>query len=251
MRRSDDRSRHLQIAADLRAKILSGDLTEKLPPFKHLMAIYNTSNNTAQRAVGLLKAEGFVEGQQGRGLYIRTKHLEIIDATPYFEPATTGVTYKMLHVGPEHPPKDAARKLGLDATGTAILRKRMALHDDVPIEISWSYYPAPIATGTPLDKPHRIRGGAPAALAALGYHQHQFVDEVQVREPTTEELETLELPPGIPVLRTLRTITAEDGTVLEVVIMVKGGHLYGMRYRQTLGPVGAESQRKPNSLGSW
>jgi GntR family transcriptional regulator len=237
MRRSDDRPRHSQIAADLRAKILSGDLTEKLPPFKRLMAMYNTSNNTAQRAVGLLKAEGFVEGQQGKGLFIRAKRIEIIDATPYFEPATTGVTYQMLHVGPERPPRDAARKLGLDADATAILRKRTALREDVPIEISWSYYPASIATGTVLDKPGRVRGGAPAALAALGFHQHEFTDEVQVREPTTEELETLELPPGIPVLRTLRTITAEDGTVLEVVIMVKGGHLYGMRYRQTLDPV--------------
>lgn len=238
MRRDDDRPRHLQIAADLRAKILAGDLTEKLPPFKILAETYETSNNTAQRAVALLKAEGFVEGHQGKALIIRAHQIQIIDATPYFEPAITRVVYEMLHVGPERPPADAVQKLGLTTPNeTAILRKRLTIRDDIPIEMSWSYYPTHIATGTVLERPRRIRGGAPAALAALGFTQHEFVDEIQVRQPTTEELELLELPAGIPVMRTLRTFTDEAGTVLEVCVIVKGGHLYGMRYRQTLGPV--------------
>lgn len=236
MRRTDDRPRHVQIAADLRAKILSGDLSETLPPFTRLMDLYSTSNNTAQRAVALLKAEGFVEGRQGKALLIRSKQVEIIDAAPYFEPAVSRITYQMLHVGHERPPVDAARKLGLGDSDTAVLRKRLTLRNGDPVEIAWSYYPDSIAAGTALDRPGRIRGGAPAALAAAGWEQHEYVDEIQVREPTTEELEALELPNGIPVMRTLRTITDPDDTVLEVTIMVKGGHLYGMRYRQTLPP---------------
>lgn len=237
MERADSRPRHVQIAADLRAKILSGDLTDKLPPFARLMVAYGTSNNTTQRAVALLKAEGFVEGRQGKALLIRPQHVEIIDAAPYFEPAITHVRYEMLHVGRERPPMDAARKLNLADDATAILRKRIMLRNDIPIEISWSYYPADLAAGTALDQPQRLRGGAPAILAALGHHQHEFMDEVQVREPTTEEFEALDLPAGIPVMRTLRTITDEAGSVLEVTVMVKAGHLYGMRYRQVVvGP---------------
>ena len=234
MRRDDDRPRHVQIAADLRAKILAGDLTEKLPPFKQLMVLYDTSNNTTQRAVALLKAEGFVEGQQGKALLIRQQRIEIIDAAPYYEPATTHVRYEILRVGHERPPMDAARKLNLTDRETAVLRQRIMFRDNSPIEISWSFYPAEIATGTTLEQPQRIRGGAPAALAAQGYHQHAFTDEVQVREPTTEEFEALEIPAGIPVMRTLRTITDAAGTVLEVTVIVKAGHRYGERYRQTL-----------------
>ncbi|MEY9892450.1 GntR family transcriptional regulator [Catenulispora sp. MAP5-51] len=234
MQRTDGRPRHAQIAADLRAKILSGDLTEKLPPFKRLVAMYDTAWNTAQRAVALLKAEGFVVGHQGKALLIRAKRIEIIDAAPYLEPAATRVTYKMLHVGRERPPADAARKLGLTDDETAVLRKRLTLRDGDPLELSWSYYPTAIAAGTPLESPARIRGGAPAILASLGFHQHEFVDEIHVRQPTTAELETLELPPGVPVMRTLRTITDREGTVVEVTVIVKGGHLYGMRYRRTL-----------------
>lgn len=237
MRRSDDRPRHLQIAADLRAKILSGDLTESLPSFKTLSAMYETSNNTAQRAIQLLKAEGLVEGQQGKALILRTDHLRVIDAAPYIDPAVTPIRYEMLHIGPGRPPADAAAMLGLANEETAILRKRLMHGEDSPIEISWSYYPTEIAAGTPLDKPRRIPGGAPAALAALGYRQHKFSDVIQIRQPTSEELELLELPAAVPVIRTLRTVTDAADTVLEVVVMAKGGHLFGMRYSQTLDPI--------------
>ena len=35
-------------------------------------------------------------------------------------------------------------------------------------------------------------------------------------------------------MRTLRAITDQEGTVVEVTVTVKGGHLYGMRHRRTL-----------------
>ena len=37
-------------------------------------------------------------------------------------------------------------------------------------------------------------------------------------------------------MRTLRTITDASGTVLEVTVMITSGHLYGVRYQQTLTP---------------
>jgi len=73
-------------------------------------------------------------------------------------------------------------------------------------------------------------------LATIGRTQHGLVDEIQVREPTTDELQTLELPDEIPVMRTLRTITDSEGTVLVVTVLIASGHLYGVRYEQTLTP---------------
>ncbi|MEY9927148.1 GntR family transcriptional regulator [Catenulispora sp. GP43] len=240
MKRIDDRPRHAQIAADLRAKILSGDITGTLPTFKLLKDLYNTSTNTAQRAVALLKAEGFVEGQQGKALIIRSDRIRITDAASQLEPPASTITYQVLHVGPERPPSDAAAKLGLADNETALLRKRLMLRDDDPVEIEWSYYPESVVTGTALDKPpHQIQrdlATAPTVLAALGWRHHGLIDEIQVREPTTEELQTLELPDEIPVMRTLRTITDAEGTVLEVTVMITSGHLYGVRYHQTLTP---------------
>lgn len=238
-KRTDDRPRHIQIAADLRSKILVGDLTDSLPSFSQLMTMYDTASSTAQRAVGLLKAEGFVEGQHGKGLVILPKRFEVIDAMSPVGASGTGIAHKTLRVGPERPPADAARKLGLEDGDTAVLRQQLTLRDHDPIEIAWSYYPASIAMGTPLAKPEPIPGGPPAALALLERQQHKIIDEFMIREPTTEEFETLDLPTGTPVMRMLRTITDEEAAVLEVTITVKGGHIYGMRYERTLPPSSA------------
>ena len=235
-KRTDDRPRHIQIAADLRSKILSGDLTESLPSFSQLMTLYDTASSTAQRAVNLLKAEGFVEGQHGKGLVVLPRQFEIIDAMTDANPSTANIARKLLRVGPERPPADAARKLGLDDEATAILRQHLTLREQEPIEVAWSYYPASIAAGTALDKPEQISADSSTTLESLGWRQHRIVDEFVIREPTTEEIETLELPANTPVMRTLRTSIDEQGTVLEATIAVKGGHLFGMRYERTLQP---------------
>jgi GntR family transcriptional regulator len=235
-KRTDDRPRHIQIAADLRSKILSGDLAESLPSFSQLMRQYDTAGSTAQRAVGLLKAEGFVEGQHGKGLVILPKQFEIIDVMADAAPSTTNIAHKLLRVGPERPPADAARKLGLEDGATAILRQQLTLRDQDPIEIAWSYYPASIGSGTVLDKPEQISADSSATLESLGWRQHKIVDEFVIREPTTEEVEALDLPANTPVMRRLRTSIDERGTVLEATITVKGGHLFGMRYERTMPP---------------
>lgn len=232
-KRTDDRPRHIQIAADLRSKILTGDLTESLPSFSQLMTMYDTASSTAQRAVGLLKAEGFVEGQHGKGLVILPKRFEVVDASSPVDASARIVFHQLLRVGVERPPADAARKLGLGDGETAVLRHQLTLRDQNPVEIAWSYYPASIASDTLLDKPEQIAGGPSAPLALLGLRQHKVVDEFMTREPTTEEFETLDLSTGTPVMRMLRTVLDEHGAALEVTITVKGGHLYGMRYERT------------------
>ena len=236
MKRVDDRPLSSRIAADLRAKILSGDITGTLPTYENLKKLYGGSVYTAQRAVTMLKAEGFVEGQQGKALVIRSDRIGLVDASSQLDMPAETIEYVVLYFGPERPPSDAARKLGLADDETAILRKRLMLRDGEPVEIEWSYYRESVVTGRGIDKHRRDLATSPAILPEMGRQQRGLVDEIQVREPTTEELLTLELPDKIPVMRTLRTITDASGTVLEVTVMIASGHLYGVRYSQTLPP---------------
>jgi len=60
--------------------------------------------------------------------------------------------------------------------------------------------------------------------------QRKAVDVVSARLPTEEEVQALGLPDSVPILRIRRTITAEDGRVLCVDVIVKGAHRYHEQY---------------------
>ncbi|WP_258904573.1 winged helix-turn-helix domain-containing protein [Actinokineospora sp. UTMC 2448] len=68
----DVRPEYVLLAEILREKITSGQLAlgSLVPSHKILADTYGTSQATAQRAVGLLRDEGFVAGASGRGTFV-------------------------------------------------------------------------------------------------------------------------------------------------------------------------------------
>lgn len=224
--RQDGRPRHQQIAADLRALIMAGDLTGKLPTTAELMERYQVGSPTVQRAIQVLKDEGFAEGKRGSGVYAVGR--VPIDSSAYI-PAEGGYTYKLLEVAQVVPPVAVAEAFGLQEQEAVVLRHRLMSLDGEPVELSWSYYPLALATGTALAERRRIKGGAAALLAELGHAPVAYREIVTARLPTTAELELLELPDDVPVLRQHRVLFDGDGQPVEATIMVKGGHRYEER----------------------
>lgn len=235
-KKTDDRPRHVQIAACLRARILSGDLPPgtQLPSTPKLMGQFDAASATVQRAISMLKAEGFATSRAGAGVYVRSRQPFIVDVGNYFAPSPGGYNYELLEVGEIRPPADVAQAFGLAEDDTAVLRKRVMRYDGDPVELSWSYYPADLARGTDLAEAGKVRGGAPRVLADLGYPQRYFDDEVSVRAPETDEVVLLDLPSDVPVMRQLRVIYSDNDRAVEVSVLVKGGHLYALRYRQQI-----------------
>jgi len=214
----------------LRARIMSGELAAgvQLPSTQQLMERFDAANATIQRAVAALKDEGFLTSRAGKGVYVRDRQPFTVDASAYLAPAPKAYSYRLLLVAEVLPPVEVAALLGGDS---AVLRHRLLLHDGEPVELSWSYYPASVAAGTPLAGRGKISGGAPKALADLGLPQREVVDRLSARLPTTEELEALELPDDVPVIRQLRVVYSGDRRPVEVSILVKGAHLYELGYR--------------------
>ncbi|MFI6498722.1 GntR family transcriptional regulator [Nonomuraea typhae] len=237
---ADGRPRHQQIAADLRAQIMSGRLEAgaQLPSTPQLVAQYSSANATIQRALAILKAEGYLYGRAGKGVYVRDRQPFVVDVAAYFTPGQSGLSYRLLDVSELRPPADIVRDLELEADETAIVRKRLLIRDDEPVELCWSYYPASIAAGSDLTSHRRIRGGAPRVLADLGLPEREFTDAISVRPPTVEEVEALHLPAEVPVICQSRVVYSDDRRPVEASILVKGGHLYELRYWQTITPMG-------------
>ncbi|MFC4536916.1 GntR family transcriptional regulator [Sphaerisporangium dianthi] len=232
-RKSDKRPPQLKIAAGLRAKIMSGELEPgaKLPSTAELSETYSAAPATAHNATKLLQAEGFAYGQAGKGVFVRDRRPFVVRTAAYFDPAERGITYRLLDVAEVEAPKDVAAELGEDH---AVLRHRLMLRDDEPVEVSWSYYPLSLVAGSALTRRGRVPGGAPAVLTELGHPEREFADRLSVRPPTVEEAEMLELPEGIPVFRQFRVVYSDDARPVEVSILIKGGHLYELMYRQTI-----------------
>lgn len=214
----------------------------QLPSTQHLVSQYAASNATIQRALTLLKDEGFLYSQVGKGVYVRSKQPLVVEASAYISPTPGGYDYRLLEVAEVKPPAEIREAFGLSDDGTATMRRRLLLHKGEPVELSWSYYPSAIARGTSLAASRKIPGGAPRTLMDLGYPQREIIDRLSVRLPTTEEVEALELPHDVPVIRQFRIILSNDRMPVEASVLVKGGHLYELLYRQAIEDPAADTR---------
>lgn len=229
----DERQPHERIAASIRAKIMSGEYApdDVLPSNPALAAKYSTAGATVQKALKALKDEGWVVGTPGLNRKVRPSQIREITAGAYFDPKKTGVTYDILEVREVDASGDVAAALNGER---AVLRHRVMRDSTGPLEVDWSYYPASFAAGSPLAQPGKIKGGAPRVLREAGLPERSFADVVSARAATQYEAERLELPPGVPVLRILRTTYSDDDRVVGVTVLVKAAHLLAQRYVQTV-----------------
>jgi len=229
----DRRPRHEQIAADLRALIMSGDLVAPIPSVAELSAEewFLASTATIQRALGVLRDEGLIRSRQGTRTEVVEGVLEVIETGPYID--TTRVTYELLEVAEVTPPAQVQLALSRPDESAAVLRKRLMLNlDGRPVELSWSYYPLDIARGTDLEQPRKIKGGSTRVFREVGRAPVDQEDVVTTRPPTREELRQLRLPPRSSVLRTLRVLHDVQGLPVEVSVLVKNGNRFALKSRQ-------------------
>ncbi|BCL15040.1 GntR family transcriptional regulator [Micromonospora sagamiensis] len=232
--RGDGRPRHEQIAAEIRAAIMAGDLSPgtQLPSIPTLVNRYSAATATVQRALAALKDEGYLVSAVGKGVYVREREPLVVEAAAYLNPTRSRYSYRLLGVTEVVAPPEVGRALQLADGERVLVRHRLALYGTDPVELSWSYYPMSIAAGTELTQQRRIVGGAPRVLSDAGLPMAMFTDRVSARMPTPEEAELLALPPNVPIIRQFRVVASRDDRPVEASVLVKGGHLHELHYCQ-------------------
>lgn len=243
-RKKDGRPRHQQIAAEIRARIMSGELPPgaRLPTTLELMSTYDVTNQTVQRTLSVLKEEGFLVGRAGVGVYVREESPIGIQAAACLPPPDNRELPGWATDAEQRGQQSAVRLLEVAEVGSPAevaglwgervsMRRQVLLLDEEPVELACIYHPLEIARGTPLTHRRRIRGGTARVLTELGYPPVESVDRVSTRLPTTGELELLDLPDNVPVLRTFRIVYTKNQQPVEIQILVKGGNRYELSYR--------------------
>jgi GntR family transcriptional regulator len=241
-----------RIVDDLRAEILLGSRAagERLPSENELAELYHTSRPTVRRAIAVLKGEGLVDTEQGRGAFVRPKpHMRLLLSGANYRRhraiGLPGFNAQALEQGQKPgqvirevtrvaAPADIALRLDVDTGEPVILRRRLFLLDDQPAALCDSYYSAAMAAGTLIEQPARIRGGVHALIedpeGPIRRHVARSVDDILSRMPTPAEATELRLPPGVPVIRILRTVYDSEGRPIEIQDSVAAADRHQFRY---------------------
>lgn len=223
-----------QIAEQLRAKIVSGELSPgaRLPSESELISSLGVARLTVRRALAVLEEEGLTVAEHGRGVFVRkpTTLLRVSGRRFAKEARETstgafGAETKLLGMTPRQhvreikkikAPPLAQAHLNLTATDFVIVRRRVMFADDVAMQIADSYYPATIAAGTAITEEDTGPGGSYSRLADLGYAPVRAIEELSARMPRPAERSTLGLPKGVPVIALIRTAFDADDLPVEV-----------------------------------
>jgi GntR family transcriptional regulator len=248
--RTSDRPVYKQVADALRAAIRNGKLADGQPLASEteLMQRYGVSRNSARNAVALLRIEGLVVTEHGRGTFVRAhRPIRRLSSSRYSKTKRQAALHaeaaeqdangdqQLLGVEVVNLPEEIADRLGLAADEKALVRRDLLYVHGEPVQLAHNYIPLDVAQGTRIERDGKIGGGVHSELEQLGYELDRFVEELTFRMPTPEEARQLRMGAGIPVVRLLRTLYDTTGGALEVSDLVLAGDRHVLVYETSAG----------------
>lgn len=245
---------YLRIAAELRARIVSGELAQgaKLPSESQLKAQYDVSTTSVKYALSLLRSEGLIEGRKGSGNYVRgtsrlTRRAHARDmrsakgsTSPFArDVARAGMQAHWEHHSERVPASPRiAQRLGIEPGDLVMMTHYRYFADDTPIQLAESHEPLDITAGTPVEWPEDGAAvGVVARMDLIGVEIDRFIEEVAARPATPDEANALNLDPrgGLWVLTIERTYYA-GGRAVETADIVFPGDRYRLIYEMPIDP---------------
>jgi GntR family transcriptional regulator len=246
------RARYQQVADDLREAIKHGEFGPgaMLPSQPELARRYGLNQTSINRAIAVLRAEGWVRVEHGRGAFVQevptVKRVRRIDRDYRTRPAGSAYAEQMEQSGLRPrtkladvsivtPPAEIAEALELAETDQAVMRHRLMYADDVVVQVATSYIPVNLAGGTEIAYPDTGPSGIYVRLDQRGYGPVRFTEDIEVRRPSEEEAQILRIPEGQPVLEIMRIAYAADDRPVEACANVFAAYQWRLTYRWSQG----------------
>lgn len=236
-----------QVAADLREKITAGRYSpgDRLPSEREMVETYGVSRPTIRDAVDMLRAEGLVTSEHGRGVFVRppasiqriarsrlSREARAKNRGAFLaDAATRGFTpSSSVKIRFEEADARAAQHLAIDEGAEVTVRDRVMRADGLVVQLAVSRLPRELTRGTAIEDVNTGPGGAYARLEDAGHRLGSFVEHVGARMPTPEEASLMQLAEGVPVVTVTRVAYGEDGTPLEMNDMILSADRYELSY---------------------
>ncbi|QIJ61433.1 GntR family transcriptional regulator [Streptomyces sp. JB150] len=242
---------YLQIADDIRQRILDGDLQagDKLPTESDLMAEYGVSRIVIRNATDVLKNEGLVTKQQGSGTFVREQRplrkrlsVDLYGKRPTGSPMKRETESQGRRSEWEHTTRRTsatraiAERLAIQPGDEVVRTAYRFLADNEPIMLSTSYEPYELIAGTAIEHPEAspVTGVVPR-MDLIGQHITHVTEDVNARAPRPYESEQLDIAPGVPVMTITRTYYVDDRPV-ETCDIVVAADRYTLSYTIPIPP---------------
>lgn len=245
---ADTRPLYQQLASLLRAQIESGELAPgaRVPTEGQLSAQHDTSRNTVRQALDVLRNEGLIVSQQGKGSFVRaeppmryyasltgSRRMRLASRRDTFSQQIEAQGKRARQVSTvEVVPAttEIASHLALEANQPVAVRRRVMYADEEPLQLGDSYYPLDIVQGSEIMDEADVKRGTDQVLEELGHTPTRYEDEITWRMPTVEEATKLRLGAGIPVGRLLRTSIDQAERPVEVYQVILPGDRHVLLY---------------------
>jgi len=200
--------KYVRLVQTLQSRIEDGTYPpgSLLPSEHQLVHAFGMSRPTVVRALQILRQDGWIESQQGRGTFVRgrpeaaratpaRRGLEVMERDEVVSPG------ELISVARVELPRRAAAALGLPARSEALLRRWLVRDEDGPTELVSSYFPLELVGRTDLESSTPLPGGLRSHLESRGRVRIDHITERICARPAVDgEAELLELPEGEPVL---------------------------------------------------
>jgi GntR family transcriptional regulator len=242
------------LAAQLRGGIERGDYAPgaTLPKQADLAEEFRVNVKTIRNAVALLEAEGLVTPVRRRGTVVRERPpMRRLGAERYSKSKwkfgdsgafiadreASGETWERTDqtqtVALVTPPARAVEVLGIEPDSQVYARARLVKLHGKPTHTLTSYYRTQDVEGTPIVDPTpgpAGRGGGFAVLTLQGLEPHEVTETFHARMPTPDEMTTLQLPAGEPVMILERVTRTKDGYAVEYATGVHAASRFSWTY---------------------
>lgn len=206
-----------------------------LPSQHDLVREFGVSRPTVIEALRILRQDGWLETQTGKGSFVRGRvPLDIAQpdhpGQTLLERAESDLAADLLQAGIVAAPNRVISLLNLSAGAKAFLRQ-VLLHDaGEPTELISAWFPLDLAMGTAMTSPEPMREGIRRHLQQRkGVRLDHAVERVIARAASADEAAVLDITQGSPVLNVLVTGHDANGVARQLVDAVLPGDRHELK----------------------
>jgi GntR family transcriptional regulator len=224
---ANETPRYLQVAAELRAEILSGKFAarDQFPTESELTQRYAVSRFTIREALRRLQNEGLIARKRGSGTVVQPAaarggalHQPLSNVGEILQYARdTRVTYERASCGPL--PRTVAEQIGEDSSGdwTSFRGVRRHEGDTLPIAATDAYFHASLNAA--IDQLDLSAGTLFSQIELLaGVSVGRVTQDIQAVSAPAEVASALGIKRGAAVLRIMRCYLDSKGRLFEISV---------------------------------